>query len=122
LKILLFLTIQMLHVAKIMISMKNGTFICSLRSEKVSRIERSLFLLGQMMSQHAEANGQVTKRWWRVSSCLQSRVAHDYDWITKFFLPSKFLVFSLSWSSSQKKNLCLATTSFDTSIIHLQYA
>jgi hypothetical protein len=63
LKILLFLTIQMLQAARIIISMKNGTRTWSLRSEKVSKIERSLLLFGQMMSQQAEANGQVTKRW-----------------------------------------------------------
>ena len=50
----------------------------------------------------------VQNRCINVSSWLHCKIAQLKDGIWNLFLESRFLVFSLSCSKSQKKNLCLA--------------
>jgi hypothetical protein len=58
----LFLVIQMLQAEIIIMSMEKGKLSLLLMSIMVSNVERFLFLVGQISSQHAAEKGHAQNR------------------------------------------------------------
>ena len=95
----------MAQEAKIIMSIAKGKARLCFISSMVCKTDRATFLLGQTKFQQKAAKGHPQNRWNNVSSCWQSITTQLYVSKWNVFLLSRFLVFTLSWSTIQKK-LC----------------
>ena len=110
LKIRAFRVVQIVQHRRMAISMKNCEWIASLRKIIASGNSATLGISTPISCQHCFANSQCRKRWCTVFSVLWAQRTQLNDWRSMFLLFRIFLVLSLSFKSSQKKDSVLWLT------------